>query len=62
MNIPELATALSSADLMTQVSTAVLSNALDHSKTAGADLVDMIDRSMELSVNPAVGSNIDILV
>lgn len=62
MNIPELSTALSNAKLMDQVSTAVLSKALDNSKTAGESLINMMDRSMELSVNPAVGSNFDMYV
>lgn len=62
MNIPELSTALSNAKLMDQVSTAVLSKTLDNSEAAGASLINMMDRSMELSVNPAVGSNFDMLV
>ena len=44
MNIPELSTALSSANIANKVSIAVL------------------DSSMELSVNPAVGSNFDLYV
>lgn len=62
MNIPELSTALSNINVMNQVGTAVLSKALDNSETAGAGLINMIDRSMELSVNPAVGSNFDMYV
>jgi hypothetical protein len=47
---------------MGQVGTAVLSKSLDNSEAAGQSLVNMMDRSMELSVNPAVGSNFDMYV
>lgn len=62
MNIPELSTALSNVNLMTQVGTAVLSKALDNSEAAGAGLINMMEHSMELSVNPAVGSNFDMYI
>ncbi len=62
MNIPQLSTALAHAETANTVSTAVLSKALDSSEVAGESLVRMMDRSMELSVNPSIGSNIDILV
>lgn len=62
MNIPELSTALANVNLMNQVGTAVLSKALDSSETAASSLISMMDRSMELSVNPAVGSNFDMYV
>lgn len=62
MNIPELSTALSNTKLMDQVSTAVLSKALDSSEAAGESLINMMNRSMELSVNPAVGSNFDMFI
>ncbi len=62
MNIPELSTALSNTKLMDQVSVAVLSKALDSSEAAGESLINMMDRSMELSVNPAVGSNFDMFI
>lgn len=62
MNIPELSTALSNVKFMGEVGTAVLSKALDNSEAAGASLINMMDRSMELSVNPAVGSNFDAFV
>ena len=62
MNIPQLSTALSNVNLMSQVGTSVLGKALDDFETAGASLINMMDRSMELSVNPAVGSNFDMSV
>ncbi len=62
MNIPELSTALANMKLSSQVSVAVLDKALESSESAGASLISMIDRSMELSVNPDVGSNFDMFV
>ena len=62
MNIPELSTALANVNLTNQVGTAILSKALDTSEAAGQSLISMMDRSMELSVNPAVGSNFDMFV
>jgi len=62
MNIPELSTALANVEMNTKVGTAMLSKALDTSEATGESLIRMMDRSMELSVNPAVGSNFDMLV
>ena len=63
MNIPELSTTLSSIELNNKVGLAVLDKALENSESAGAGLIDMISRStMELSVNPYVGSNFDMTV
>lgn len=62
MNIPELSTALSSANITNKVSIAVLDKAMESSQAAGESLISMMDRSMELSVNPAVGSNFDLYV
>ena len=62
MNIPELSTALSNVNMMNQVGIAVLDKALESSQTTGESLISMMDRSMELSVNPAVGGNFDMYV
>lgn len=62
MNIPELSTALANVSLSSQVGTAVLSKALDSSETMGSSLIQMMDHSMELSVNPSIGSNFDMMV
>lgn len=62
MNIPELSTALSNVSLMNQVGIAVLDKALENSEATGESLISMMDRSMELSVNPAVGGNFDMYV
>ncbi|MBD5455723.1 MAG: putative motility protein [Lachnospiraceae bacterium] len=62
MNIPELSMALANSELMNGIGTAVLSKALDNTEEMGASLINMMDRSMELSVNPAVGSNVDLYI
>ena len=62
MNIPELSTALANANLMNKVGIAVLDKALDNSESVGASLLNMMDRSMELSVNPSIGGNFDMQV
>lgn len=63
MDIAGLSTALSHVQLMNDFSIAMLSKSMDTVDTLGAGLVEMIDASaMELSVNPAVGSNIDIRI
>ena len=62
MNIPELSIALANAQLSSQVGIAVLDKALESSEVSGAGMIGMMERSMELSVNPSVGGNIDILV
>ncbi len=62
MNIPELSTALANVNLMNKVGIAVLDKALDNSESAGTSLLNMMDRSMELSVNPNIGGNFDMQV
>ncbi len=62
MDIPELSTALANVNLINQVGIAVLDKAMESSESVGASLINMMDRSMELSVNPDIGSNIDMLI
>ncbi len=62
MNIPELSTALANTQLANQVGIAVLDKALENMETVGGSLLEMMDNSMELSVNPNIGSNIDISI
>lgn len=62
MDIPALSVALSGVKTANDVGMAVLSKAMDQSEIQGAGLVSMIDAAaMERSVNPAVGSNFDML-
>ncbi len=58
MDITEISTSISQANTLNAVSTAVLSMSLDMVETTGEGLVKM----MELSVNPNIGSNIDVSV
>lgn len=63
MDIAGVSMQLSGAALQTKVGTAVLSNAMDTNEVLGAGLVEMIDSAaMERSVNPAVGSNMDLSI
>ena len=63
MDIAGLSVSLNQAQLMNDFGVAMLSKSLDTVESLGAGMVEMLDASaMELSVNPAVGSNIDIRV
>ncbi len=63
MDIAGLSMSLSSNKVMSQVSTAVLSKAMDTNEALGQGLVQMMDAAaMELSVNPGVGANFDMKV
>lgn len=58
MDIAGLSMTLSQSNLMNQVGTAVLAKTLDTAQTQGENLTKM----MELSVNPQLGANLDVLV
>lgn len=60
MDIPELSMALSQVQTLNNVGTAMLAKSLDSMESSGAQMVDMMKSSMEISVNPAVGANIDV--
>lgn len=63
MDIAGLSMSLSSNKVMAQVSTAVLSKAMDTSEDMGQGLVQIMDAAaMELSVNPGVGANFDMRI
>lgn len=62
MNIAALSMTLANIELGEKIGTAVLDKALEGAEVAGESMVAMMDRSMELSVNPAVGGNFDISV
>jgi hypothetical protein len=62
MDIPGLSMNLSQINLQSQVGVAVLSKAMDSAENSGDAMVDMMSRSMELSVNPSVGANFDMSV
>lgn len=63
LTIPELSTQLSQQKLITEVGTAILAKTLDQMEAGSAGMVDMMSRSMmEQSVNPNLGTNVDIMV
>ena len=62
MNIPALSMSLSQVNLGNQISIAMLSKSLDTAEAAGAAMIDMMNKSMELSINPNIGGNIDLSV
>ena len=63
MDIAGVSMALSANKVQSQVSTAVLSKAMDTNEALGQGLVQMIDSAaMERSVNPGVGANFDMYV
>lgn len=56
MDIPALSMAMAQSQLQTDVGTAILSNVMDNT----TDMGDGLAKLMEQSVNPNIGSNIDI--
>ena len=63
MDIAKISTALSQIDTTSKVSVAILDKSLETSKNSGQNIVNMINTaSMERSINPDIGSNIDIFV
>ena len=63
MDIAALSMAMAQQKTMDEVGTAMLRNAIDMQEDVGAEVVEMIDSaSMERSINPSVGSSIDISV
>ena len=63
LTIPELSTQLSQQKLITEVGTAILAKTLDQMEAGSAGMVDIMSRSMmEQSVNPNLGTNVDIMV
>ncbi|MBR5596725.1 MAG: YjfB family protein [Lachnospiraceae bacterium] len=63
MDIASISMAMSQSSALTNVGTAMLSNAMDVNEALGQGMVNMIDAAaMERSVNPHIGSNFDMLV
>jgi len=63
MDIASISMAMAQTNAMSKVSIAVLDKAMETNETAGQGIINMIDAAaMERSVNPAVGSNFDMLV
>ncbi len=62
MDIPALSMALSQNKVMNDFGVAMLSKSLDTMEDLGETLVSTMDASMELSVNPDIGGNIDLRI
>lgn len=62
MNIPLLSSAMSLSKVQSNVGIAMLSKSLDDAQSGGASMINMMQQSLEQSVNPSVGSNIDLRV
>jgi hypothetical protein len=63
MDIAALSTSMAQSNIATQVGFAVLNLAKDSAEQNSAQLIEMLDTaSMERSVNPNVGGNIDIQI
>lgn len=62
MDIAALSMSLAQTDLLNHVGIAMLDKSLEMNTELGSELTEMIDHSMELSVNPHIGSNIDISI
>ncbi len=62
MDIPALSMALSQTKLLNDVGVAMLSKSLDTMQENGEAMIASIDAVSEVSVNPNLGSNIDIRI
>lgn len=62
MDVAALSITLANIELGDRIGTAVLDKALESAEVAGASMIQMMDRSMELSVNPGIGGNFDVSV
>lgn len=63
MDIAQISMSLAQTNSLSKVGVAVLDKAMKSSETAGQGILKMMDAAaMERSVNPAVGSNFDMLV
>ncbi|MBE5826385.1 MAG: putative motility protein [Butyrivibrio sp.] len=62
MDIPALSMALSQNKVLNDFGVAMLSKSLDNLQDMGEAMVETMDASMELSVNPNLGANFDIRI
>jgi hypothetical protein len=60
--ISDLSVAMSTVKVQNQVAESVLAKTIDITEQGGQALIDMMRSSMERSVNPAVGGNVDVSV
>lgn len=63
MDIASISIALAQTKSLSKVGVAVLDKAMESNEIAGQGIMKMMDAAaMERSVNPAIGSNFDMLV
>ena len=63
MDIASISMAMAQTKSLSKVGVAVLENAMEANEIAGQGIMEMMDAAaMERSVNPAVGSNFDMVV
>jgi hypothetical protein len=63
MDIARISTDVSLSNVKSQVGVAMLSKSMDVEEQTGVNLVNMIEAcAMERSVNPSIGSNVDIFI
>ncbi len=63
MDIAALSMAMSSVNLQSAYSAAMLGNSLEQAETTGSEVVALMDSAaMERSVTPYLGSNFDVSV
>ncbi|MDR2546032.1 MAG: YjfB family protein [Lachnospiraceae bacterium] len=62
MNIAAASINLSSIDTNSRIGVAMLAKSLDMLEDNGAAMIEMMNDSMELSVNPLIGANVDLIV
>ena len=63
MDIASISMAMAQTNSLSKVGVAVLENAMEANEIAGQGIMKMMDAAaMERSVNPAIGSNFDMVV
>ncbi len=62
LDVPQLSMDLSMGKLQRDFGMAMLDMSLENAESQGGALEDLMRSSMELSVNPDIGGNIDVAV
>lgn len=62
MDISKLSTQFTTVNMQSQASIAVLNKTLNESQQLGQGMVDMINKSAPISLDPTVGQNFDVRV
>ena len=62
IDIPQLSMDMSMGRLQRDFGVAMLDMSIDNARSQGGAIVDLMRNSMELSVNPDIGANINVSV